>query len=157
MKNAIYVLFLAVVFVGCKPKEQVVSTKVDNKIAAKLKGAWTVSSVTFPGSDYIKVTSFETADSKCFVNSEWNFIPNNDKGDFVLNAPSCTAFSSPITWYISSEGDFVMKILKETKARKVTEGYLLKIRNQSENSFQLVDQANVGGKIVEVVYHFQKK
>jgi hypothetical protein len=91
------------------------------------------------------------------VNSDWNFIPNNDKGDFVLNSASCVVFSSPITWYISKEGDFVMKILKETKARKVTSGYLLKIREQSESSFQLVDQVNVGGKQIEVIYQFQKK
>jgi hypothetical protein len=157
MKKAIFILLFALIFVGCKTKEQVVSTKTDNKSASKLKGAWTITSVVYPGSDYIKITSFETADSKCFVNSDWNFIPNNDKGDFVLNSASCVVFSSPITWYISKEGDFVMKILKETKARKVTSGYLLKIREQSESSFQLVDQVNVGGKQIEVIYQFQKK
>jgi hypothetical protein len=30
------------------------------------------------------------------------------------------------------------------------------MRNQSENSFQLVDNVNVGGKTVEVVYQFSK-
>ena len=29
----------------------------------------------------------------------------------ILNATSCTSFSSPITWYINKDGNFVMKII----------------------------------------------
>lgn len=156
MKKTIFLLMLTLVFIGCKPKQQVVSTKLDYKSSTAMKGSWRVSSVTFPGSDYIKITSFDIADSKCFVGSNWNLIPNNNKGDMALNNESCSGFSSPITWYLNKEGNFVMKIINETKSKKVTEGYILTIANQTETSFQLIDRANVGGKMVDVVYQFEK-
>jgi hypothetical protein len=75
----------------------------------------------------------------------------------VLTKASCPAFSSPITWFVNKEGNFVMKVLNAgEKAKKVKEGYVLKIANQTENSFQLVDRITVGGSMADVVYQFQK-
>lgn len=156
MKKGLILLLLAVVFIGCKPKQTVTSTKLDNKSEVAIKGNWTISSVTYPGSDYIKVTSFEIADSKCFVGSTWKFISNNNKGEMALTNSSCTSFSSPITWYINKDGNFVMKIINETKAKKVLDGYILRVANQTETSFQLIDKANVGGKMIDVIYQFQR-
>jgi hypothetical protein len=157
MKKIILLIAFSVFVVGCKPKQQVTSTKVDNKSERVIKGDWTISSVTYPGSDYIKVTSFELADSKCFVGSTWKFISNNNKGSMALNSTGCTAYSTDITWYINKEGRFVMKFLDEgLKAKKVTQGYILTVANQTETSFQLLDGINVGGKMVNVVYQFEK-
>ena len=57
---------------------------------------------------------------------------------------------------VTNEGKFVMKLLNGTKSKKVTEGYILRIANQTESSFQLVDNVNIGGKMVDVVYQFQR-
>jgi len=156
MKKSILFFVLAIVFVSCKPKQTVTSTKLDTKSEVAIKGNWTISSVTYPGSDYIKVTSFDLADSKCFVGSTWKFISNNNKGEMALNNAACTAFSSPITWYINKDGNFVMKIINDTKSKKVLDGFILTVANQTETSFQLIDKVNVGGKIVDVVYQFQR-
>lgn len=156
MKKVLILLLSAVFFISCKPKQTVASTKLDNKSEVAIKGNWTISSVTYPGSDYIKVTSFEIADSKCFVGSTWKFISNNNKGEMALTNSSCTSFSSPITWYINKDGNFVMKIINETKAKKVLDGYILRVANQTETSFQLIDKANVGGKMIDVIYQFQR-
>ena len=156
MKKGLLLFVLAIAFVGCKLKQNVVNTKLDNKAMWVIKGDYRISNVSYPGSDYIKVTSFDIADSKCFVGSVWNFVPNNNKGNMALNNSSCTSFTSPITWYLNKDSDFVMKIINETKSKKVTEGYVLKVANLSENSFQLIDKINVGGKLVDVVYEFQK-
>lgn len=156
MKKGLILLVLTIVFIGCKPKQTVTDTKLDMKSEVLVKGTWTISSVTYPGSDYIKVTSFDIADSKCLVGSTWKFISNNNKGEMALNNSSCTSFSSPITWYINKDGNFVMKIINETKAKKVVDGYILTVANQTETSFQLVDKANVGGKLIDVVYQFQR-
>ena len=130
---------------------------LDTKSQTGLKGDWTITNVTYPGSDYIKVTSFDVADSKCFVGSNWNFVSNNNKGTMnVGGAANCPSFSSPIVWTVTKTGDFTLKITEGQKAKRVTEGYFLKMRNQTENSFQLVDNVNVGGKTVEVVYQFSK-
>lgn len=156
MKKSFILLLLMVLFVGCKPKQTVTNTKLDTKSEVAIKGNWTITEVTFPGSEYIKVNSFDLADSKCFVGSTWKFISNNNKGEMVLNNASCTAFSSPITWYINKDGNFVMKIINDTKAKKVLEGYILTISNSTENSFQLLDKVNVGGQYVNVTYQFNR-
>ena len=154
MKKIITLLALTLVMIGCKPKEKVAGTQLDQKMERALKGTWSITSVKYPGSDYIKVTSFEIDDAKCFVGSTWKFVSNNNKGDMALN--TCSNFTSPITWYINKDGNFVMKILNGTKAKKLGEGYILRVVYQSDTSFQLVDQINVGGKITDVLYQFQK-
>jgi len=156
MKKRLILLLLTVIFVGCKPKQTIASTKLDTKLEVAIKGNWKITSVTYPGSDYIKINSFDLADSKCFVGSTWKFISNNNKGEMTLTNTACTAFSSPITWYINKDGNFVMKIINDSKAKKVLEGYLLTIANSTETGFQLVDKVNVGGQYVNVVYQFNK-
>lgn len=131
-------------------------TSLDTKSQTGLKGNWSITNVSYPGSDYIKVTSFDIADSKCFVGSSWNFVSNNNKGTMSLENAGCPSFSSPIVWTVTKEGAFTLKITEGEKAKRVTQGYNLKMRNQSETSFQLVDNVSVGGKTVEVVYQFSK-
>ncbi|MEC4005308.1 lipocalin family protein [Flavobacterium sp. SUN052] len=156
MKKSILLVLLISFAIGCKPKQNVVDPQLDKKAEVAIKGNWSIVSVTYPGSDYIKVTSFDLADSKCFVGSTWKFISNNNKGEMAINSSNCTAFNSPITWFINRDGDFVLKITNGVKSKKVTEGYILKVANQTADSFQLIDKINVGGKIVDVVYKFQK-
>ena len=51
----------------------------------------------------------------------------------------------------------VLKILDAgEKAKKVRDGYILSVANQTRESFQLVDKINVGGKMTDIVYQFQK-
>lgn len=150
-------LFLATV-ISCK-STSVVNTKLDNKTERMLKGNWTVTSVNFPGSDYLKVNSFNIADSKCFIGSNWNFISNNNKGNMSLNnsSSSCLDYSSPITWYINKEGNFVFKFTDGYKSKEVTNGFVLKISNITASSFDLVDKINVAGVSKNIIYSFQRK
>ena len=122
-----------------------------------MKGNWVISSVTYPGSEYIKVNSFEIADSQCFVGSTWKFVSNNNKGNMALTKYDCPVFSSPITWFVNKNGEFVLKVLDaDIKAKRVREGYVLHVANQTETSFQLIDKGNVEGKTISVVYQFQR-
>lgn len=155
MKKILIIGLLSILVFACKSNP---ANQLDNKTEAAMKGTWTISSVTYPGSDYIKVTSFEIADSQCFVGSTWNFVSNNNKGDVTISKSGCANFTSPITWYINLEGNYVMKVLNaDEKAKKVRSGYVLKLANQTDNSFQLVDRINVGGTLTDVVYQFIKQ
>ena len=149
-------MVMSILLFGCK-SQSVTNTNVDNKTERVIKGDWMVTNVSFPGSDYIKVTSFDLADSQCFVGSTWKFVSNNNKGTMTLNNANCIAFSSPITWYINQEGNFVMKIINDYKAKKVNQGYILRVANVTETTFELIDKINVGGSIKEVTYQFQKQ
>lgn len=156
MKKIILLATLALLVFACKTTS-ITSTKLDRPSQVDIKGDWQITSVTFPGSDYIKVNSFQIADSKCFEGSAWKFISNNNKGNVTLTKSNCPAFSSPITWFVNKEGQFILKILDAgEKARKVREGYVLSLANQTESSFQLIDRVEVGGKLTDVVYQFQK-
>jgi hypothetical protein len=156
MKKLFLLSALTIFFVSCKSKS-VTNTAVDNKTERMMKGDWVISSVTYPGSDYIKVQSFNLADSKCFEGSNWKLISNNNKGDMTFTKSDCISFSSPISWFVNKEGQFVLKVLNAgDKAKKVRDGYILNVANQKENSFQLVDKINVGGKMTDVVYQFEK-
>ncbi len=158
MKKGIIILSLFLLVMGCKSKETVVSTKLDNKTEAILKGNWQIATVSFAGSDYLKVTSFNIADSKCFEGSEWQFISNNNKGTMFFNKANCPSYSSALTWYVNKEGFMVVKFLTEgVKAKHTVSGYVLKLVNVSETSFQLVDKVNVGGKMVDLTYNFIRK
>jgi hypothetical protein len=156
MKKIVLLCILAISMLACK-STSITSTNTDRKSQVGIKGNWVISSVTYPGSQYIKVNSFQIADSECFEGSTWKFISNNNKGNMALTKAGCTSFSSPITWFINKEGQFVLKVLDAgIKAKKVREGYILNVANQSETSFQLIDKIDVGGKMTDVVYQFQK-
>ncbi len=156
MRKLLLLGLFAIVFAGCKTAS-VGNTKLDKSSQVDIKGNWRIASVSYPGSEYIKVNSFDIADSQCFVGSTWNFISNNNKGSFSLNKSDCATYNSPITWYINKDGQFVLKVLDEgLKSKKVKTGYFLMVENQSENSFQLVDKINVGNNPTSVVYQFEK-
>ena len=156
MRKLLLLGLFAIVFAGCKTAS-VGNTKLDKSSQVDIKGNWRIASVSYPGSEYIKVNSFDIADSQCFVGSTWNFISNNNKGSFSLNKSDCATYNSPITWYINKDGQFVLKVLDEgLKSKKVKTGYFLMVENQSENSFQLVDKINVGNNPTNVVYQFEK-
>ena len=155
MKKCITLIICTLVLFSCKIPTAT-NGKLDNKSEVALKGNWSIASVTYPGSDYFKATSFDLADSKCLISSTWKFVSNNNKGNMALNSGACTAFSSPITWFINQEGEFVMKILDNQKAKKVTIGYVLRVANLTETSFQLIDKMDVGGKMVDVTYTFNR-
>jgi hypothetical protein len=165
MKKFFLLCMITTMFMACKsastPKATTEATplskKLDSPTQVAIKGNWVITNVSYPGSDYIKVNSFDLADSKCFIGSNWNFISNNNKGTMSLAAINCTEFSSPIVWSINNQGLFVLKVLDAgIKAKKVREGYLLKVAGLTENSFQLVDNINVGGQTKEVIYQFQR-
>lgn len=155
MKKLILLTVFSVLILSCKSKSAT-NTRLDSKTQVAMKGNWTITSVNYPNSNVIKVNSFDLADSKCFVGSTWKFISNNNKGSLMLNSASCTAYSTPITWFINKEGQFVMKILDESKAKKVKDGYVLRVANITDNSFQLIDQIDVVGKMTDVVYQFNR-
>lgn len=156
MKKIISICLLSVLMFACK-STSATSTKTDRKSQIAIKGDWVISSVTYPGSQYVKVNSFQLADSDCFVGSTWKFVSNNNKGTMALTKANCVAFSSPITWFVNDQGQFVLKVLDAgIKAKKVRDGYILGLANQTETSFQLVDRIDVAGKMTDVVYQFQK-
>lgn len=157
MRKIVFIVVMSVFALACKPKQTVTNTKLDNKSERLIKGDWQISSVSYVGSDVFKVTSFNIADAKCFEGSQWSFVSNNNTGEMVLNKSNCVTYGSRITWFVNKDGNFVMKFLTEgVRAKHTAAGYVLKIANQSETSFQLIDRASVGSNSAEIIYQFDK-
>jgi len=157
MKKLLLYTACAAILISCKNQTPAIKTNIDRKSNVAIKGNWRVKSVTYPGSDYIKVVSFNLADAQCFVGSTWNFIPNNDSGDMAVSKSGCPSITSKIKWYVNKDGQFVLKFLDEKiKSKNIKEGYVLKLLEQSTNSFKLSEGVDVGGKMVDVVYLFEK-
>lgn len=75
----------------------------------------------------------------------------------ALTGAGCPAFSSPIVWSINNEGMFVLKIVEAgVKSKTVQAGYLLKVANQTETSFELIDAIDIAGQQKNIVYYFRK-
>lgn len=158
MKKLMLFLGVLLSLSGCKVKDAAASPAVDRKAQVAIKGNWTLTSVSYPGKEVIKVSAFQIADTQCFEGSEWSFVSNNDTGKMALTKSGCPQFSSNIKWYVNKEQQFVLKMLDAgDKARKVRDGYILLLRNQTLQSFQLVDKVDVAGKMTEIVYQFKKK
>jgi hypothetical protein len=159
MKKVIVFFGLLLLFSACKTKAPlaVVPVSVDRRSQVAIKGDWTINSVTYAGSDMFKITCFDIADSKCFEGSTWKFISNNDSGEMALNQENCPNFSSKIKWYVNKEGQFVLKFLADgIKAKKMQQGYILKIKDQTMESFKLEETINIGGKLTPIIYQFRK-
>ena len=148
MKKLLILSLLTLLVYSCKPT-------IDTRAQNGLKGSWTITDVSFKGSEYFTAKSFGIADSKCFIGSVWELVPNNNKGTMRLT--KCTDFSSDIVWSREADNDFTLKVIGEdAKARKVTQGYILRIANQQTNSFQLVDKMDLGGTTTDIVYQFTR-
>lgn len=154
MKNLLLILIVALIVVSCKSNT---ATKLDNKTENDMKGNWIITSVSYPGSEVIKVNSFHIADAQCMVGSTWSLVANNNKGQMLVQKAGCPNFESNITWFVNKDGNFVLKILEGEKGKRVNEGYVLRVANLNPDiSFQLIDKINVGGKMTDVVYQFNK-
>lgn len=129
---------------------------IDHKSQVGINGNWTISQVSYANSDVIKVTSFDVADAKCLEGSMWKFVSNNNSGTMTISKAGCPSFSSPIVWTSTKDGTFTLKITEGEKAKRVSQGYYLQLRNQTASSFELVDNVNVAGRNTEVVYQFMK-
>jgi hypothetical protein len=52
---------------------------------------------------------------------------------------------------------FVLKIVETgVKSKTVQSGFLLKVANQTESTFELIDVMDVAGQKKDIVYHFKK-
>lgn len=165
MKKKILVLTVVLALAACSTTKNTIpntiadtpeNTSLDIKAEVKVKGNWTLTKVSYPGSEYLNVVSFQLADSKCLIGSQWNFISNNNKGTMTIKSANCTEFSSPIVWSINKDKKFSLKILQDAKARVLKTGFYLLIQNQTDNSFELIDKMNVGGKMTDITYNFEK-
>jgi hypothetical protein len=131
-------LFSAILLFSCGAR------KTSNGIPGKktLKGTWTVSDIDFYGNEgTYKAQMFNYADSPCFKNSDWMFIPNNGSGKFTTATSNsrCEVATARIHWtyYDTDTNRYIQFKYVDEKNRKLdpaNRGYRIKIKSLTETT-----------------------
>ncbi|MGO2358298.1 lipocalin family protein [Mesonia sp.] len=158
MKKTILLLLVAIVAVSCG------TTKIERQAERTFKGDWTLTKISYPNSTgFVDVTLFQDAPSKCFTNSSWNFVSNNNKGNYMLNGAGCDDATRGFVWSVQEIDEstglytFSLKVVEEGEnARKVDTGYRLKLVSLSENNMTWEQTVSYEGKPFLIIMDFVK-
>jgi hypothetical protein len=160
MKKIIAISTIFLIFVGCG------STKEFNGIPGKktLKGEWQVDDIEFFGAEgTYKAYLFDKADSHCFKNSVWMFIPNNYTGKFTLtsNSSNCESTTARILWsYYDSNGERSIQFKYIDNNNKSVDpnrrGYRMKIKSLNQTNMKIELNLEHQGSPFSVVMNMTK-
>ena len=161
MKNillAIGLFIFITAFNACSPGK-IAST---DGSTVNLKGTWSVQDIKFEGISKtgFKVTVFNDVAWSCFIGSQWNLFGSGDGTYTIPSSPDCTTGERAIYWSVQTENGtpyFQFKKLGAgDKARKVTDGYRLKVTSITSNAMVLQDEIAFEGKTISINYHFTR-
>lgn len=160
--KSLFTTLLCLVILSCSVTKSTTSSVKPNK--KDLKGTWQVTNIRFIGEEGIyKAMLFDSADSACFKNSEWVFIPNNGTGKFTLNQTSnCDAMTQRILWSFFESGEhsynFQFKLVddKNKPLGDKKSGYRMQINSLSSTAMETSIKTNYQGQDFDVVLTFQK-
>ncbi len=159
MKKLIIAGFMGVALftTSCSSANSAQSSSTEKMDASKLKGDWEVVSIDYDKKFKIKPFD-EGADVKCFMNSHWRLIPNNNTGAITLaGGKDCPAVTRPIKFDLTKDNEFrFKKIVDGTKAKANVEGYSLLLTNQAMDQFSLEQNVPFEGENIKVVYNLQR-
>ncbi len=119
-------LFLTLAFLAMSCS----GTKSTSGIPGKktLKGTWQVTNIRFVGDKGLyKANMFDFADSACFKDSEWVFVPNNGSGKFTTsaNGSQCGVNTSRFHWSYFDAGNGKTQLqfyLTDAKGKRIDAG-----------------------------------
>ena len=156
MKKIIYFL-LASLFLSCG------SSKVVRNSKKVMKGNWVLTSVDYNTQNTLSVDLLNHASAKCYEGSTWQFIPNNNTGNYVINAPECTASTRNFIFIIQEVDattgyyDFLLKPTNRKGKSETNAGYRLELASLSETNMQWVQTVSANGKPFPITMNFIKK
>ena len=160
MKRLITISIIFSILVGCG------ATKELNGIPGKktLKGEWQVDEIEFFGAEgTYKAFMFDMADSYCFKNSVWMFIPNNYTGKFTLssNSSNCESTTARIRWsYFDSDVERYIQFKYTDNKNKsldpLNRGYRMKIKSLNQTNMKIELDLEHQGSPFTVVMNMSK-
>lgn len=136
MKKLMMLAGIFLLIISCGP------TKVTKEARKTFDGNWTLTSVTYPNNTgQFDVTLFNQASASCFENSTWDFVSNNNQGEYTLQGSNCVAGIQHFNWSIDEETtpagmyDFLLKPTNEKhKSTTGNQGFRLSLKNLTETN-----------------------
>lgn len=155
-------LYVAILMLSACSSTQTTTAEKPSK--KTLKGTWKITNIRFVGEQGLyKANLFDMADSACFKESEWVFIPNNGSGKFSINQGSqCEAVTTRIHWSFYEPGDgtyqFQFKYVDEKNKPVDTanRGYRSDIDTLEDNAMVMRVKSSYDGKEFDVILTFAK-
>lgn len=151
----IALLTLCLCFVACGPKVVRESKKV-------IKGSWSLSNISYSESGTFNVMLLNDASKDCFEGSSWNFIPNNNTGNYSINASDCPTgdryFIFTIQEVDAQTGlyDFLLKPTNAKGKSDTNQGFRLKLSALSDTAMQWQQTVMLEGSPFTISMNFTK-
>lgn len=161
MQKILYFFLLSFLLISCGASQSDTTFKPSKKT---LKGTWAVTEIRFVGEKGLyKANLFDMADSACFKESEWVFIPNNGSGKYsIKEASQCEAVTTRIHWSFFEPGDgtyqFQFKYVDEKNKPidSANRGYRSKIESLTESTMVMRVATSYEGNPFDVVMTYTK-
>lgn len=155
MKKYVFIVLFAGIMASCG------TSKIERQAQRTLKGEWTLTAIELP-SALVDVNLFEDEDSKCFENSNWKFVPNNNTGTYELMQQDCEEGERNFHWTIKEDSEnekYYLTFKPEiegTKARKVKSGYKIEILSLDDAQMVWEQVIDYEGKPFTIQMNFSK-
>ena len=127
-----------------------------------IKGNWTLSSIDYSKTGTYNVTLLNDASRECFEGSTWQFIPNNNTGNYNISKPSCNSGDRYFVFTIDEVDettglyDFLIKQTNEKGKSETNQGFRMKLTLLTETNMQWQQTVRVDGASFIINMNFTK-
>lgn len=127
-----------------------------------IKGNWTLSYIDYSKTGTYNVTLLNDASRECFEGSTWQFIPNNNTGNYNISKPSCNSGDRYFVFTIDEVDettglyDFLIKPTNEKGKSETNQGFRMKLTLLTETNMQWQQTVRVDGASFIINMNFTK-
>lgn len=151
MKKLIIAFIPLLFLMSCGSKKEIQTTE------KSFKGSWVVSDITFDGFRKYEVNLLRDADSECFKISSWDFVSNNNRGNYNINNDLCQTGERKFIWvYDESASKVTIKPTDDNYKSENNVGFAFQILSVTENTMTWTQTLQIDGGPVVMKINFTK-
>jgi hypothetical protein len=156
MKKIIVVVLMACVLVSCGTSKTVRTSK---KV---IKGQWTLNDISYDNYGSFRITFFNDATKDCLEGSSWNFIPNNNSGNYNVLNDACETGQRNFVFTIEEVDevtglyDFLLKPTDSKLKSADNKGFRLKLNRLTDTEMEWIQYASIDGITITITMKFNK-
>ncbi|WP_299519492.1 lipocalin family protein [Winogradskyella sp.] len=157
MKKLVTTWILLLILTSCGISKTVRTSK---KV---IKGNWTLKTITYSESGTYNISLLNDASKECFEGSQWQFIPNNNTGNYIIDNANCTAGSRYFIFTIDEIDettglyDFLLKPTNEKGKSQTNAGFRMNLSQLSDTNMQWKQTVSVDGNPFVINMNFIKQ
>lgn len=159
MKRIFLFTVMALLLVACGG-----TSKVAKEARKTFDGEWMLTNITYPNNQgEFDVTLFNEASASCFTNSTWDFVSNNNRGNYSVSGTGCDGGMNYFIWSIDEENtamgmyDFLLKPTNESyKSTTGNQGFRLNLKSISDTSMIWEQTVQLEGSPFTIRMNFTK-